>query len=93
MKLIKAIWYVDGGEEKSDTYLLLNMIHSMAGRMAQSDIKKEWYLHSTASYCDYAKTVWSNGIVKIAAETYKDYDGSPSSHEYYLIEDKESDNE
>lgn len=89
MKPIGAAWYVNSEEERSDTYLLLNMIHSMAGRMAQSDINKEWHLHSTASYSDYAKTVWSNGIVKIVAETYKDYEGTPVSHEYYLLEDTE----
>lgn len=90
MRTIQAEWHVDSDEERSDVYRLLNMVHSMAGRMAQSDIKKEWYLHSTASYSDYAMTTWSNGIVEIRADTYKDYLGKPYHHMYTLMECKEN---
>lgn len=86
MKPMQAEWHVDSDEERSDVYRLLNMIHCMAARMARSDIKKDWVLHSTASYPDYAMTTWSNGIVEIRADTYKDYLGKPYHHIYTLTD-------
>lgn len=86
IETISAYWDAQSDQPKSEVYRLLNMIHSMAGRMAHSDIKKEWGLKCTASYQDYALTTWTNGIVDITAETHKDYLGNPLSHEYTMME-------
>lgn len=68
IKTITASW--DCESEKSETYRLLNMIHLMAGQSATSG-DKEWTLSSTATTESYVLTTWTNGIVDIKAESYK----------------------
>lgn len=69
----------DGG----DVYRLLNLVHVMAGSLANSP-RKEFRLSRTNSdsYCGPILTVWTNGIVDIEARTWKD--GSEPYHEYTL---------
>jgi predicted small secreted protein len=86
MKTISARWNCEG--EKSDTYRLLNMVHAMAGQSAQI-AGSYWSLQETATFDDYVKTVWGNGIVKVQAETHKDYEGNPILHVYTMCKDSE----
>lgn len=69
----------DGGE----VYRLLCMIHSMAGRMANSE-RKEFWLARTNSNPMYGPiiTVWTNGIVDIEARTWRGED--VPYHEYSM---------
>lgn len=69
----------DGGE----VYRLLNMVHVMAGMLA-NEPKKGFTLAATQSSPEYGPivTVWSNGIVDIEARTWRDED--PAYHEYSL---------
>ena len=80
----KAEWHVADGEDgKSETFRLLNMIHAMAGMLANSN-NKQFQLAKTYTERDYVFTEWTNGIVDVGAETFKDYDGEPVSHHYYI---------
>ncbi|MCV0420101.1 MAG: hypothetical protein K5804_17810 [Microbacterium sp.] len=69
----------DGGE----VYRLLNMVHSMAGSLANSP-RKEFRLARTQSDPMYGPvvTVWTNGIVDIEARSYTDEE--PTYHEYSM---------
>ena len=69
----------DGG----DVYRLLNLIHVMAGSMANSP-RKEFWLARTASEPSRPPivTVWTNGIVDIEARSWND-DGE-HYHEYSM---------
>lgn len=71
----------DGGD--SDVYRLLVLTHRMAGSLAQTK-KDGWGLKETATFEHYVRTVWSNGIVDIGAETDKDETGFPTQHRYWL---------
>ena len=77
---ISASWDCNG--QRSDAYRMLNMIHSMAGSLANLD--KSFRLSRTCTEQNYVFTEWTNGIVDIGAETFKDHNGEPTSHEYYL---------
>ena len=59
--------------EGGDIFRLLNLVHSMAGEMAVAKIGG-WQLAETCSQPAYALTTWTNGIVDVTAETYKDSD-------------------
>lgn len=78
----------DGGE----VYRLLNMVHSMAGSLANSP-RKEFWLARTQSEPMHGPivTVWSNGIVDIEARSYKDE--VPTYHEYHMYATKKDAND
>ena len=59
------------------------MIHAMAGMLANSD-NKQFQLARTCTERDYVFTEWTNGIVDVGAETFKDYSGEAVSHHYYI---------
>lgn len=69
----------DGG----DVYRLLNMVHQMAGSLANSP-SKQFTLGETQSSPMYGPivTVWTNGIVDIEARSWND-DGE-RYHEYSM---------
>lgn len=69
----------DGGE----VYRLLCMIHSMAGKLANSD-RKDFWLARTNSDPVYGPiiTVWTNGIVEIEASTW--CNSTVPYHEYFM---------
>ncbi len=72
----------DGGE----VYRLLNMVHSMAGSLANSP-RKEFTLARTNSDPQYGPivTVWTNGIVDVEARTWSaEYEGGERYHEYSM---------
>lgn len=71
----------DGG----DVYRLLNMVHQMAGYLANSP-SKNFTLARTQSNPDFAiVTVWTNGIVDIEAKTWRnDASGADPYHEYSM---------
>lgn len=72
----------DGGE----VYRLLNMVHSMAGSLANSP-RKEFTLARTNSDPQYGPivTVWTNGIVDVEARTWPaEYEGGERYHEYSM---------
>jgi hypothetical protein len=77
MSAIKSIYANsrDGGE----VYRLLNMVHQMAGMLA-NEPKKAFTLSATQSSPEYGPivTVWTNGIVDIKASSRGDY------HEYSM---------
>lgn len=79
---ITASYFCDGSE-KSDVFRLLNMIHAMAGDSTVTGARS-WQLSKTATQENYVLTEWTNGIVNVGAETFKDYGGEPTSHHYYL---------
>ena len=66
-KTITASWCKDDGE-RSDVYRLLNMVHAMAGRDANSE-RPSCDLKSTATHEHYIMTMWTNSIVDVIAET------------------------
>lgn len=74
----------DGG----DVYRLLNMVHQMAGSLANSP-SKLFTLAETQSSPMYGPivTVWTNGIVDIKASSRGDY------HEYSMTPVKAEDTE
>jgi hypothetical protein len=88
---IKTLSASSTDEYKKDIYRLLNMIHAMAATQACNDHLGKWALSRTATYNDYVLTVWTNGIVDIKAETYKDYEGNPTEHIYTLSAVKKED--
>ena len=89
IKPISATWYKEDGDEKSQVYRLLNMVHVMAGQLAQNK-DSGWSLSRTATMENYALTVWTNGVVDITAETQKSFDGDyVLSHFYKLDKCKE----
>ena len=75
----------DGGE----VYRLLNMVHVMAGALANSP-SKMFTLGSTQSDPQYGPivTVWTNGIVDVTARSWND---GESYHEYSMtpVKDEE----
>ena len=77
MSEIKSIYANsrDGGE----VYRLLNMVHQMAGMLA-NEPKNAFTLAATQSSPEYGPivTVWTNGIVDIKASSRVDY------HEYSM---------
>ena len=79
----------DGGE----VYRLLNLVHAMAGRLANSP-RKDFWLARTQSEPMYGPivTVWSNGIVDIEARTWKEYEGDYHEYSMYPVK-KDADNE
>lgn len=81
---IKTISASNAGEEMSEVYRLLNMIHAMAGRCAVAKIDG-WSLGETCTQDSYVRTVWTNGIVDVIAESYP-HDGE---HHYELRQCKE----
>jgi len=83
IKTITAKW--DCKSEKSENYILLNMIHAMAGHYATRG-DKSWSLSSTATTDNYILTVWTNGIVDIKAETYKDWCYGVANEHCYTME-------
>ena len=91
-KTITASWCKDDGE-RSDVYRLLNMVHAMAGRDANSE-RPSWDLKSTATHEHYIMTVWTNGIVDVTAETEYQYgDRDNPRHTYTMsacVEDGET---
>ena len=87
---ISASFFPQDDDFKTDEYRLLNMLHQMAGSLANSN-KKEWWLKSTATFNDYVMTTWSNGIVDIKAQTWKDYLGNPVEHAYSMYKCEEKD--
>ncbi len=52
---------------KTESYRLLVMVHTMALRAAKLNV--EWCVRSTATYPDYVMTTMTNGIVDIIAVT------------------------
>ncbi len=81
---VKAEWHVkDGEEEKTDEYKMINLINVMAGNLANSN-DKGFFLSRTCTESRYVYTEWSNGIIEVGAETFKDYNGEPTSHHYYI---------
>ena len=79
----------DGGE----VYRLLNLVHVMAGSLANSQ-RKEFWLARTQSEPMYGPivTVWTNRIVDIEARSYTDE--VPTYHEYSMYPvKKESDDD
>ena len=82
-KTITASWCKDDGE-RSDVYRLLGMVHAMAGRDANSP-RQSWLLKSTSTLDYYVKTVWTNGIVDVIAETeYQHGDRDNPRHTYTM---------
>jgi hypothetical protein len=76
----------DGGE----VYRLLCMVHSMAGRLANSSSKDFWLARTQGDpMLGPLVTVWSNGIVDIEARTWKEHEGD--YHEYYMYATKKGD--
>lgn len=72
----------DGGE----VYRLLNLIHVMAGMLA-NEPKKHFILARTNSNSNFGPivTVWTNGIVDIEARTWTaEYEGGERYHEYSM---------
>lgn len=69
--------------EGGEVYRLLNLVHAMAGRAANSN-RKDWQLSRTQSDPMYGPivTVWTNGIVDIEAKTWMDQE--PPFHVYTL---------
>jgi len=90
-KTITASWCKDDGE-RSDVYRLLNLVHAMAGRDANSP-RPLWSLKATATHDDYVMTMWTNGIVDVIAETkYQHGDRDNPRHTYTMracVEDGE----
>ena len=82
-KTITASWCKDDGE-RSDVYLLLNMVHAMAGRDANSE-RPSWDLKSTATHEHYIMTVWTNGIVDVTAETEYHYSDRDNPRHTYTM--------
>jgi len=80
IETISARWDCKG--RKSEKYRLLNMIHAMAGIDARNK-NSQWSLRSTSTCDDFVMTTWTNGIVNIKAETYKD-DGDEILHVYTM---------
>jgi len=69
--------------EGGEVYRLLNLVHSMAGSLANSP-RKEFTLARTNSDPMFGPivTVWTNGIVDIEARTWRD--GDEPYHEYSM---------
>ena len=83
MNNIETITASNEGDKKSEAYRLLNMVHVMAGRCAVAKVDC-WILSETCTTDEYVKTVWTNGIVDISAETWPDF----GEHRYTLSECK-----
>jgi hypothetical protein len=81
MKEIKTI--KANSAEGGEVYRLLNLVHQMAGSLANSP-RKEFQLAATNSDEMYGPilTVWTNGIVDIEARTWRDRE--PAYHEYTM---------
>ena len=78
IKTIKA-----NSKDGGDVYRLLNLVHVMAGSLANSP-RKEFRLAMSQSNPMYGPiiTVWTNDIVCIEAVAYKDEE--PHYHEYKM---------
>ena len=88
MTEIKAIKASNIGDEKSEAYRLLNIIHVMAGRCAIAYIDG-WELGETCTTDEYVRTTWTNGIVDVIAETWPDF----GEHTYTLRKCREATND
>lgn len=72
--------------EGGEVYRLLNLVHAMAGMLA-NEPKKHFKLARTNSDSMYGPivTVWTNGIVDIEARTWPaEYEGGDRYHEYSM---------
>lgn len=72
--------------EGGEVYRLLNLVHAMAGMLA-NEPKKHFQLARTNSdsMCGPIVTVWTNGIVDIEARTWPaEYEGGDRYHEYSM---------
>lgn len=78
----------DGGE----VYRLLNMVHQMAGSLANSP-SKQFILARTQSDPMFGPivTVWTNGIVDIEARSWNE--GAVRYHEYSMTPVKKEDDQ
>lgn len=76
-KPISSAW--DCTSEKTNEYRLLNMIHAMCGS------NPEFSISETATFPDYLKTIWTNGIVDVTAITTS-RNGVVVLHEYLMVE-------
>lgn len=70
--------------DRGDVYRLLNMVHAMAGQMAQTKAGR-WELLRVGTTDDWALTVWGNGIVEVGAETWKEIPGFRSEKHHYWL--------
>ena len=84
MKDINCSWSEGGHKTESDR--MINIIHAMAGQMASKKVGA-WSLLETATYPDYVKTVWTNGVIDVGAITYKDAELG-DEHKYWITESK-----
>ena len=82
-KTITTSWCKDDGE-RSDVYRLLGMVHAMAGRDANSP-RPSWELKATATLDCYVKTVWTNGLVDVTAETEYQHGDRDNPHHTYTM--------
>ena len=82
-KTITASWCKDDGE-RSDVYRLLSIVHAMAGRDANSP-RPSWELKDTATLDCYVKTVWTNGLVDVTAETEYQHGDRDNPHHTYTM--------
>lgn len=71
--------------EGGEVYRLLNMVHAMAGSLANSPSKLFTLARTQSNPAFAIVTVWTNGIVDIEAKTWRnDESGEPPYHEYSL---------
>ena len=68
MSQTKRIDAHNDGEERSEVYRLLNMVHAMAGDCAVKKVGG-WHLRSCGTDIGYAETTWTNNIVDVKAVT------------------------
>lgn len=71
-------------ETGGEVYRLLNMVHQMAGMLANSP-SKAFQLKETSTSERHVLTVWTNGIVDLRAESTKTGEGEHRLHEYWLL--------
>jgi len=84
MKEIKPVFA--NSREGGEVYRLLNMVHAMAGSLANGP-RKEFRLSRTNSDSQYGPivTVWTNGIVDIEARSWPaEFEGGERYHEYSM---------
>ena len=78
IEIIEPI-YKDSYSAKDEAYRLLNMVHVLAGQLAQYK-DSGWKLKSCYTGEGEADTTWTNGIVDVTAQS------SNGNHWYSLIE-------
>ena len=83
MSEIKPIYA--NSREGGDVYRLLNMVHAMAGSLANSPSKLFTLARTQSDPAFAIVTVWTNGVVDIEAKTWRnDESGEPPYHEYSI---------